>query len=318
MKKSIVFTGCLLIFSFFSALIPTRIPAAEPGSFFPQYYRTIIINAQDYYGQPLTGVRAAILPRWGRLATEGDLVSGMDGKIRFLMEPVVEDLLAGLYIRDRFHLYRLDFQYRLRKEDRVLRVGRIQDDQEEIRYFNSAYHGLNRSPDESPIEVDVRIPAYRIFLASGQEQTDLVESIIAGVMNNEEDFELAEESLSLPRTGGLEAGLEFKPIFDPSEYGLGAAAVELLKGPVHAFFQILSTVRRPFEGPYRLRVGARFQYRTHPYSPTVRKEFIFIYSPDDLDRLVRRADAPMFDAAGPAIIADGVKLVISDLLGEPR
>ncbi|MFH1137464.1 MAG: hypothetical protein V1816_15455 [Pseudomonadota bacterium] len=290
---------------------------ARSESFFPQYFRTIIINTQDFYGQPLSGARAEIIPVWGRLASGAELISGSDGRIRFLMEPVVEDSMAGLHVRDRFHLYRLDFRYRLWAEGRVSRAGRVEDNQEEVQYFNPAFRGLNSFPDDAPIVIEAKMPIHGTFLAPGQELTSLAQSIIEAIYPNEK-YELAEGSLFLPPGGGLNVGLEFKPIFDPSEYGLNTAAVELLKGPVRDVFKALAQVRKPAEGSYRLKVGAHFQYRTNPYSPAARKEFLFLFTPAEVGLLLEGNEDRHLDSAGPVISVDGLTLDLAGPVGRPE
>jgi len=253
----------------------------------PPFYRRIIaIEVLDLSGRPLPGVKAEIKPVWGRLINSSPLVSDEEGLITFGIQPVIEDPLAGLLVRDRFLLYRTACDYILSKEDHLTLSGRIEDRQEFASLADPVYQGLDRGPAAAPLTIRVRLPAYRDYLArpqstqrrSGEEETRrraLVDRLRREGLDR--GFSPVPRSLDLTETGLFQAGFEFQPLFDPAEMGLLAAGAVLMREvvvPVLSIINDLFPTKEDLTG-FEIRVGAAFQYRTKPFALPEVRTFVF-------------------------------------------
>jgi len=253
----------------------------------PPFYRRIIaIEVLDLSGRPLPGVKAEIKPFRGRLINASPLVSDEEGLVTFEIQPIIEDPLAGLLVRDRFLLYRTGCDYTLSKEDHLTLSGRIEDRQEFASLADPVYQGLDRRPAAAPLTVRVRLPAYRDYLARdystqgrlGKEETRrraLVDRLRSEGLDR--GFALVPRSLDLTETGLFQAGLEFQPLFDPAEIGLLAAGAVLMREVVIPALSIINSLF-PTQADltdFEIRVGAAFQYRTKPFTLPEVRTFVF-------------------------------------------
>jgi len=258
-------------------------PLAPPP---PLYRRIIQIEVSDLAGRPLSGVKAEIKPVWGRLVSPRSLASNKEGLITFEVQPVIEDPLAGLLVRDRFLLYRIACDYTLSKEDYLTLSGRIEDRQEFASLADPVYQGLDRRPTADPLTVRVRLPAYRDYLARAhptlgrlREEKNQLRTLVDRLqrLGRDRGFSLVPGSLDLSETGLFQAGFEFQPLFDPAEMGLLAAGAVLMREVVVPVISILDDF---FQGrldveSYEISVGAGFQYRAKPFALPEVRTFVF-------------------------------------------
>ena len=275
-----------------------------------RYLRLIRITVADLYGRPLPGVRAEIESQWGRLVTGGELVSNPQGQITFHFEPVVEDLMAGLSVRDRYLVYKSVFQYRLTTDGRTPQSGIIEDEQEYAGLADPLYSPLSRQPSSEPLEIRVTMPRYVDFLAGAPSEAlnrllppKRLSALIDRLQNRGVDFSPTPGSIGLDPDGTFRLGLEFRPLFDPSRYGLQAAGAALLVGPAARALKII----RPFlpePGPvrgFRFTVAAKFQYRAEPFSLPLEQDFTIDLTLEAARRLAARA-------AGQPLPLEGVRV----------
>lgn len=280
------------------------IPSAAAGHGNPaqppvRYFRQIEIEVQDLSGRPLSGVKAEVTPVWGSLKNQRDLLSGAEGLIRFYIRPVIENPMTGLRIRDRFLIYHTAFKYRLVKQEHIIRTGEIDDRQEFVSLADPLYQGADRAPTAKPLTIRVRLPAYRDYLAkslAGQawlkNDPSRLKALIDALRNEgqKRGFILTPKSFDLSPQGLFSLGLEFQPLFDPSEMGLLAAGAVLLRDIVPACLAVISGPAGEITN-FEFKILARFQYRTKPFALPVSRTFVFCFS----------------SGAAPAILAAGAE-----------
>ncbi|MDY6852600.1 MAG: hypothetical protein SV487_11085 [Thermodesulfobacteriota bacterium] len=267
------------------------IPSAAAGHGNPAqppalYFRQIEIEVQDLSGRPLSGVKAEVTPGWGSLEDQRDLLSNAEGLIRFHIQPVIEAPMAGLRIRDRFLLYHTAFKYRLMKQEHIAWAGEIDDRQEFAGLADPLYQGADRTPAAKPLTIRVRLPAYRDYLAkplAGQAWLKNDPSRLKALIDALQDegrkrgFILTPKSLGLSPQGLFSLGLEFQPLFDPSEMGLLAAGAVLLRDIVPACLAVISEPAGEITS-FEFKILARFQYRSKPFALPVGRTFVFCFS----------------------------------------
>ena len=294
----------LLCLTLWAAAFVGPIPSAaadhdKPAQPPVRYIRWVEIEIRDLSGRPLPGVKAEVTPVWGRLENQQDLLSGAEGLIRFHIQPVIENPMAGLMIRDRFLLYHTAFNYRLVKQDHISLAGEVDDRQEFVSLADPLYQGADRTPAAKPLTLRVRLPAYRDYLAkplTGQawlkNDPSRLKALIDALQGEGQrrGFILTPKSLGLSPQGLFSLGLEFQPLFDPSEMGLLAAGAVLLRNIVPACLAVIRGPAREITS-FEFKILARFQSRTKPFALPVSRTFIFCFS----------------SGAGPAILAAGAE-----------
>ncbi|MFH1092382.1 MAG: hypothetical protein V1742_12515, partial [Pseudomonadota bacterium] len=268
-----VFLGLLTIIS-----LPG--PAASVGLEAPpmHYLRGVEFAVTDLSGRPLPGVKADLNPAWGRVATPGKLLSDQSGLIRFQFEPVIENPMAGLLVRDVFLLYRMVFAYRLSKEGYLDLDGQMEDDQEFARMADPLYQGLNRDPTSKPLSLEFKLLTSEDLLAE-PKKLERLQPLIGPLLvkGRTRNFSLIPHSLDLTSDGRLRLGLRFTLLFDPSDLGLAAAGAVLLSQTVRGCLEALSQASEGLEqvNTLEIQVLAEFQYRHAPLALPLSQTFVF-------------------------------------------
>ena len=271
-----------------------------------QYLRSVILAITDLNERPVPGATAAIDLEWGRLLTEGDLVSNAEGLIRFQVEPVIEDLNKGRGIRDRFLLYRTVYTYQVTKPGCLPVKGKTQDDQEFASFEDPLYQDLNRRPSDYPLIVPIRLLAYKDFLKNPADAKKLKDYIQA-LDDRAENFSLAPRSLQISPQGVLTTGLIFDLLFDPAQMGLLDAAEILLVGPVKICLETIDNLPSLKERThaFEFKVLARFQYRTEPFAMPEERTLTYRLSAEAAERVRNWTDGQTLPVDGVLVTVDG-------------
>ena len=270
--------ACLLFMLFLSPAI-----AAEPDFLAPppvDYQRVVQIKVTDPFGRPLKGVQADIKVLTGRLAISPVPTSDKKGLIIFAVQPVVEDINQGKAIHDRFLIYHTKLTYRLSLKGRIPVSGEIKDHQEFATFINPLYHGLDRTPDTSPLILDRILADYRDYLVEPKDDPAIkafVEDLVAE--GRKLRFTPRPRSITMDRQGRLFAHLDFGPLFDPAKYGLTEAGRELVKGPARSVVEAAERHIGPAK-EYEIRMTVQFQSPQHPFALPVEQTYVFRLSPD--------------------------------------
>lgn len=251
----------------------------------PEYTRRFRIEIEDGSGRPLRGVQADLSVSWGRLISAGDLISDENGLIAFDIQPVIDDPMSDLAVRDRFLVYRSAFTYRLQKDGYASRSAKVDDVQEFVALSDPLYRGMDRSPPTDPYVIYASMPTYGDYmlrpgpdptapLLNGQEIKPLIDALAAA---GGERFKPALQSFNLTPAGTLEMGLDFLPLFDPAQIGLQAAGADILREPVKTCLTVLNQFPTVGEGlqNIEIKVNANFQYRNQPFTLPVGRTLTF-------------------------------------------
>lgn len=276
MSRRGIALGLLLILFFIN---PVKAGAASNRITPPaRYVREIRIIVTDAAGRGLSGVKAEIKAKWGRLAGD-DLLSDEQGRINISFQPVIEDPSEGLDVRDRYLVYRSEFRYRLSKSGFMSLSSDFKDEQDFASFEDPLYWSLNRMPSEDPVVVRVKMNRYRDFMAGGRKDPDLKE-VVESVMTGKRNFRFIPGSVGRYDGGMIKMAIEFIPLFDPSEYGLNGAAAILLKNPVRELLDILKNEYRAAYGisSYEIKARAGFQYADAPFALPEERTFTYVFS----------------------------------------
>jgi hypothetical protein len=226
---------------------PRNAPCVPP----PEYFRRIILGVQDVNGAPLPGVTATIDSELGTLLGESTRVSGPDGLIALEFQPVMEDPMAGLKVRDRYLLYHTRFRYTLAMPGRVSISDEVRDEQDFASLRDPLYQGMERQPSAAPRMIYVKMAAYADYLADPEAMAGqgwkgwdrdrlraLIDSAIQAGRDNR--FALSPGSIRLDPNRPYAFHMEFRPLFDPARHGLQAAGGILLRDPVRAMLRVFA------------------------------------------------------------------------------
>ncbi len=254
-------------------------PAAPP----PQYTRHVVFEIMDAAGNPLPGVKAELSPVWGQLSPSSGLESDVRGRIEVEVQPVLEEPMTGLLVRDRFLLYHTSFHYRLLKDGYVTVENSVEDVQEFNAFADPLFQGIDRRPARTPLNVYVRLLAYTDYLAQGSPAGVLDEGTIKTLIDSlitlgkDKNFEINPGSLALDPEGLLRLGLNFQQLFDPSEMGIQAAGAALLGDTVRNILPVLQgfLTEKPQVKTVEVTVGSGFQFRSKPFALPVNRDFVF-------------------------------------------
>ena len=303
------FFFCLLIWGFgaLSALAGAPHQPPEPPS---DYIRAVEIHIKDVFGRPLSGVRAALTPHWGRLATPAVPPSDRGGLIRFRLRPAAEEPGAGRLIRDRFITYRLAFNCCLTKPGYMTRCESVKDEQEFSGYADPLYQGMTGTPSRQPLVMAATLVGYEDYWPglSNDNQKRVVEELLAA--GKAKGFTLTPGSLSRTGDGAFHLGLSFNPMFDPAQYALADAAVILLREPVREALLAIRPAMNGFDGVnrFQVRVRARFQSPRSPQALPAERKYIFMFDGATAASWMNRFPGRASELGGVAASVNGAPL----------
>jgi len=293
-----------------------------------QYLRRVVIEVHDPSGKPVKGIKAEVSSILGRLLVEeSEFISDPHGQIRFQIQPVIEEPMAGHMVQDRFLFYRSAFKYRLTKPDFISQQGEIKDVQEFAAFQDLLYRVLDREPTQEPLIVPVTLYAYQGYLSSAQNAfawsksdhqrfKDLVDTLKKN--GQKHDFTLPLASIAFP--SGPEAvfklRLIFDPHFDPTEMGLLSAGVVLFRGPFLTALSALKSYLTPADRIKTIRIAilAHFQSRSDPRARSIAQVFVFRLPMTHVPLILNKGNTPPFPLESLEIKVNGQTLNLSQEL----
>jgi len=286
---------------------PFSVSATQDGMSAPvNYQRLVVIEIRDAQGRPLPDVELELALIQGRIVSRGhDLISDQNGRISFIIEPVIENPMAGRKIKDSFFYYRSIFTYQLTKPGFLPRECQVKDSQEFVNYNNPQYSRLNRRPSQEALIIPITMFAYRDYLSGAREDPADIEADWPGLRNLIDGLALEGEThgfsltpSSIKCTGSPDScfslSLAFTPLFDPEEISLLDVGDILFQKPFRAILpavsEFLNSNLRLNPGPetVQVNISACFLSRTERGARPVYKVFSFHFKATDLPLIQNR------------------------------
>ena len=278
-----------------------------------RYLRDIMFRASDREGLPVEGALVELEMEWGQVQGSVSAYTDDQGQAVFKVEPVVENPVDGLNVRDRFLNYKLLLSYRMTKSGYVTRNGRIRDQQDFSSFVDPLYQGLDHKPAARPLIENITLPFYADYLDKKVGSVFFnFNPLIDVLLDKAVDFSLAPNSLDLTAGGLLKIGLIFDLTIDPGEMDSAQTAALLLRRPVANSLELIAASLGPGEDIeyFEFKVLVKFQSPKNPYAIPEEKTFLFRFPAASAGLLVEWAEGARL---GPARIEVSVGDRILDM-----